>query len=295
MARRGVPFAVVVSAVLALSGRPVPAQTITDPEVAKGIRELDDGEFEAAILTLDAATRRLAGDPKATRDVAEAYLYLGVAYLGKGAETSAKAQFREALARAKDLKLSPEKFAPKVIEIFEKARDEVSAKPSASASPALAGAPKKKAGSSKGLLIGGAVVVAGGGVALAAGGGGASHTSATPTTTVPPANVIVRNGVLVGGTDTSLSYHQENDGPFPVGPWTMDLTWTDSSIQLDERACATTGSEGCHYSIVTGATSKRVEFTGSQVQYELAWYMTSADQYPGRQVTYTVTITHPAP
>ncbi len=177
----------ILLAALSGCGSTVLAQAVADPQVAKGIREVDDGEFEAAILTLDSATRRLAADPKATRDLAEAYLYLGVAYLGKGAETSAKAQFREALARARDLKLSPEKFAPKVIELFERARDEVSARPAASASPTPAPSvgPRKTGGASKALLIGGGVIAAGAAAAFAAAGGGGN--GAAPSTTASPA------------------------------------------------------------------------------------------------------------
>ena len=101
---------------LTLAGPPpLPAQApVQDAEVARGIQLATDGDYDGAILTLDNAARRLAGHPDGTRDLAQAYVYLGVAYLGKGAETSAKAQFREALAQAigpqlsaRDPRLSP--------------------------------------------------------------------------------------------------------------------------------------------------------------------------------------------
>lgn len=106
---------------LALSGPTAlaPEQRAADPAVVKGIAEVDNGEYDAAILTLDAAARRLAGDPGRRPDYVQACVYLGVAYLATGHETSAKNRFRDALAAQADLRLSPEKFAPRVVELFE--------------------------------------------------------------------------------------------------------------------------------------------------------------------------------
>lgn len=216
----------------------VPGHTQTaaakDPEVLKGIRQVDEGDYDAAILTLDAAARRLARDPARAQEVAQAYLHLGVAYLGKGHEASARAQFREALARVKDLDLSPEKFAPKVIEAFEQARAESgrgaaavpAAAPSARpAEPAVPLAPSEKKGASgKGLLIGGLVLAGiGGGVAAAAGGGGGG--SATPTPA--PRRTETFNDNLPG--NANLTY------PITVaaaGTLEATLTWTEPEARL---------------------------------------------------------------
>jgi hypothetical protein len=159
---------------LGLSPVGASAQTpVSDPEVAKGIRQIDDGEYDSAILTLDAAARRLAASARSSPDLTQAYLYLGVAYLGKGHESSAKARFRDALSQAKDLSLSPEKFAPRVIEIFEKAKEEAGKGAPATASTAPAPEPAKKGGGKKTLLLVGlgAVAAAGVGIAAASGGG----------------------------------------------------------------------------------------------------------------------------
>jgi hypothetical protein len=158
----------------------------SDSEVIKGIRQVDEGDYDAAIVTLDAASRRLAGDPARVRDLSQAYLYLGIAYVGKGHEAAAKAKFREAVRQIKDLVLSTDKYPPKVIDLFEAAREEVNraapappaAAPSAAASSPAP--PAKKGASHKGLIIGG-VVLAGAGVAVAAaGGGGGSSAAVTP-------------------------------------------------------------------------------------------------------------------
>lgn len=146
-------------------GAHLPAQSAAsgpDPEVTKGIHEVDEGDYETAILTLDAAVRRLGGKPDRARDLGQAYLYLGIAYLGKGHETLAKAKFREALAQSTDLSLSPEKFAPRVLELFERAREEAGR-----TSPG----PTRKKGR-KTLVLVGVGGAAAAGIAVAASGGG---------------------------------------------------------------------------------------------------------------------------
>jgi hypothetical protein len=156
------------------------AVAVKDMEVARGIKAVEDGDYDAAIFVLDAATRRLAADPK-NPDLPQAYLHLGIAYVGKGAEAAAKAKFREALKQVRDLALSADKYPPKVINVFEAARDEVrrdaalagSAAPGhPAAGPRTPAQPKKGGGGGKTLLIVGGLGAAGAGVALAAGGGG---------------------------------------------------------------------------------------------------------------------------
>lgn len=183
---------------------------ISDPEVAKGVKQVEDGEYDTAILTLDAAAQRLAGQPERSRELAQAYLYLGIAFLGKGHETSARAQFREALARVKDLKLSPEKFAPRVIEIFEKARDEMG--------KGIAGA-ERKGGTNKGLIFLGVGGAAAAGIAVAASGGG--EKPAAPRTE----------------TFTGVLSLEERFREFPVavtasGPLEASVAWTEASAAL---------------------------------------------------------------
>ena len=196
---------VCLAVTVVLGSAPTHAQApASDPEVLKGIRQVDDGDYDAAILTLDAAARRLSRDPARVQEVAQAYLHLGVAYLGKGHEASARAQFREALGRVKDLNLSPEKFAPKVIEAFEQARAE-SARAAAAPAPAEparpvavdAGRPEKKGGSGKKVLIGG-LVLAGvaGGVAAAGGSGGSSTPTPAPRQTENFSGILAGNETL---------------------------------------------------------------------------------------------------
>jgi hypothetical protein len=145
-------------AVLALAAPPAaPAASGTD-ELAQGIRQVAEGDFEAAVLTLDGAVRTLAQEPARTRDLAQAYLHLGIAYVALDQRDRARAAFKEALARDKDLKLGADRYSPKVIATFEEARQQ-----------ARAAAPKEK-GSRLPLVLLGAGAVAGGVIALAAGG-----------------------------------------------------------------------------------------------------------------------------
>lgn len=147
---------------------------VSDPQVVKAIRLVEDGEFDDAIVLLDVALLRLGKGPK-SEDLTQAYLYLGVAYLGKGHESAAKARFREALAQVSDLKLSSDKFAPKVVAIFEQARAEAEK----TEPHPLATAEAKKKGRSKAplLLLGAGGAAAAVGIAAA----GGSSPAARPT------------------------------------------------------------------------------------------------------------------
>lgn len=160
--------AMAVCLALALAN-PLGAQGPTsDPDVALGIQQVEEGDYDAAILTLDNAARRLSADPARSRELSAAYLYLGVAYVGKGHEAAARAKFREAVRQLRDLTLSPEKFPPKVIDLFEAAREDVARAPVAPP-PAAAStpAPEKKGGSNKVLIFGALGAAAAGGAVLA--------------------------------------------------------------------------------------------------------------------------------
>lgn len=221
---------------LAIGSAPSHAQQApSDPEVLKGIRQVDEGDYDAAILTLDAAARRLSRDPGRSQEVAQAYLHLGVAYLGKGHEASARAQFREALARVKDLNLTPDRFAPKVIEAFEQARAESARgaapapstaaprKPEAADPPRPAApAPGNQGGSGKKVLIGALVLAGvGGGIAAAAGGGG----SAAPTP--PPLRTENFSDNLPGNANLTFPITVAGTGSFQA-----TLTWTEPDARL---------------------------------------------------------------
>lgn len=92
-----------------------------EEELALGIQLVEEGDFQAAVDTLEAVTQRLAADKAKSKDLARAYVYTAMAYVGLSQETAAKAKFLEAWRSDAALKLSPKEFPPRVIQTFEQA------------------------------------------------------------------------------------------------------------------------------------------------------------------------------
>lgn len=132
-----------------------------DPQLVEGIRQVKEGDFETAVLTLDGVTRRLAGDPARRRDLAQACVYLGIAYLALDQRQPAHDRFLQALEQDHDLRLSPDRFSPKVVAAFEQARKEAEAR-----------RPGGSGGRSKLAVVVLGAGAAAGAIALAAAGGG---------------------------------------------------------------------------------------------------------------------------
>ena len=202
-------------AAVALPRPALPADVDTD--LATGVRQAQEGDFETAVTTLDSVVRRLTGQPSRAKDLARAYTYLSIAYLGLSQEQTAKAKFLEAWKADQNMELSPREFPPRILEFFEEARREagVGTAPAARPSPrpvAASPSPEPKKGGSKTvpLIIGGAVL-AGAGVALAAGGGGDDD----------------------GGGNN-------NNNNQPTGPLTFRLSWS-SADDLDLYVVDPTG------------------------------------------------------
>ena len=134
------------------------AQQPLDAQVAKGIEQVERGDTAGAILTLDAAARRLAAVSR-PYDLARAYLYLAVAYVAEGQETLAKARFRDALRQEQGLSLDPNRYSPRAVELLEEAKR----------AAAIGGKPQHSSRLPRILLAGAAV--AGAAVLLGRGGG----------------------------------------------------------------------------------------------------------------------------
>jgi hypothetical protein len=169
-----------LACVAALMSATPPVCAATDPEVVKGMKLVEEGHYDAGILTLDGASRRLATDPRGGAvDLPQAYLYMGIAFVGKGQDAAAKAQFREALLLNKGLTLSADRFAPKTISLFEAAREELRRKNS-SARPGFIEAPEQRK-SKLPLIVAGAGIAAG--IVLATKGGAPPGEDEAVTTT----------------------------------------------------------------------------------------------------------------
>jgi len=282
-------LACLLAALTLLAPRALPAQQRPgDPDVAKGVREVEEGELDAGIFTLDAAVRSLAGDPARSRDLAQAYLYLGIAFVGKAQETAARARFRDALQQQGGLSLSPDQFPPKVIALFEAARQELQAaavKPPAAASPAApapsplpqpVAAERKQGGSKKLPLILGALALGGGGVALAA-RGGSSEKVATETFrgTLTPASQIATFRVTANG----------------AGPLNATLTWTGDGV-LARVKIASTGPGAsilAESAQVTPSEARLATSVTAQTYDMKVEYVTA----PRSNLDFTLVVRHP--
>ena len=155
-----------------------------DTDLATGVRQAQEGDFENAVTTLDSVVRRLTGQPSRAKDLARAYTYLSIAYLGLSQEQTAKAKFLEAWKAEPNMELSPREFPPRILEFFEEARREAGVTaPAPRATPAPAATPRpraaaspepeeKKGGSKTVPILIGVAVLGGVGAALAMSGGG---------------------------------------------------------------------------------------------------------------------------
>jgi hypothetical protein len=112
-----------LGAALVVLPLPLSAQT-PDPELVLGLRQVREGDFESAVTTLESVVRRLGPLADRSRDLVQAYVQLGVAYVALDQPEQARSRFREALARDRNLKLSPAEYSPKVLNVFEQARRE---------------------------------------------------------------------------------------------------------------------------------------------------------------------------
>lgn len=161
-------------ALLVLLAAPVGSSASESPDsyVAMGIRQVKEGDLETALFTLDTAVRRLATQPGHVADLVQAYVYLGVAYVGLNHDQAAKGKFREALKLDPGLRLSPDEFSARVIKVFE---TQLLKKTAA----------EKKRGARTFLLLGGA------GAAAAVGIAAASSQPALPPNRAPAAAIAV--------------------------------------------------------------------------------------------------------
>jgi len=219
------------------------AQEATDPGLEKGVALAQQGDFEEAVITLDAAARRLAAERGRAPELARAYLYLAISYLGLSQEQKAKAQFLQAWKTDKGMELSPSEFPPRILEFFDKAREEAiesgqiqasgsEASPAApepptaeAAAPETAGAPAPppataeaaepaQKGHSKALpivlgAVGGTALIAG--LAIAAGGGdGSSSGGSGPSTPTVQTVTINSTQVPVNIPDLGIATSQVN-------------------------------------------------------------------------------------
>jgi hypothetical protein len=161
-------------------------ETSPSEHLAAGIRQFDEGDLEAAVITLDTAIQRFKSDGGRKKDLAQAHFYLAMAKLGLSQPDAAKRAMSDALQSDPNLELNPKLYPPRVIQLYEEARKETGGviRPSPStpsAAPTVTGQTSKKGGGGKAILIVGAGAAVAG-VAIAVGAGGSGGTGQVPTT-----------------------------------------------------------------------------------------------------------------
>ena len=142
-----------------------------DQSLDKGIKHVEAGEWQPAIAALSDAVKHLTGDPKRAPELAEAYIYSGLAYVGLGETSPAISQFALALRADPKARIPAARESKAATDAFDVAQREAVAPP----------APKVGKKSPLPFVLLGAAAV-GGGIAIAAGGSGSgSEPNPVPT------------------------------------------------------------------------------------------------------------------
>jgi len=132
--------------------------------VAAGVRQVEEGDFEGAVTTLEAAIARLRGDPQRVRLLVQADIQLAVAHTALDHGPQAVQAFSEAITLDPNLRLDPQRFSPKVLRALETAREQAARR--------TAGPVRKSSSGRKAAIVGASIAVAGTAAALALRGGG---------------------------------------------------------------------------------------------------------------------------
>ena len=100
--------------------RSAPADA-ADDDLALGIRQVEEGDFQASLQTLEGVSKRLLNDKARSKELARAYFYIGMAYVGISEETEAKIKFLQAWRSDPGLKPSTREFPPRIVNAYEEA------------------------------------------------------------------------------------------------------------------------------------------------------------------------------
>jgi hypothetical protein len=125
--------------------------------IATGVRQVEEGDFEGAVASLEAAIARLRGDPQRVRLLVQADIQLAVAHTALDHTAQAVQAFSEAITLDPNLRLDPQRFSPKVLRVFETAREQAARRTAA---------PGGRKTHHTGLIVGAAALAAAGTVAV---------------------------------------------------------------------------------------------------------------------------------
>jgi hypothetical protein len=254
-----------------------PAETASpDTELAQGIKAAQRGDFDSAIVTLDAVVRRLTAEGGHAEELSRAYTYLSIAYLGLSQEQIAKSKFLEAWKTNHGLELSSTEFPPKVLQFFEKMQREAKAateaRPTSAPSPAATAAAvavpspetHRKRSPVPYLAAGGGAAALGIGLA-AGGGGGGGGADPTPVSSLTPTP-----GPTAGATATPTATPTPSGAAFTpsfrISPFPPQ---GGVPLSVDFNMCQTTG-DGLQYTFDFGDGGRDSGFCRSTHGYAIA-------------------------
>jgi hypothetical protein len=196
-----------------------------DPYLDAGIRQVTEGDFEAAVFSLDTAANHLASQSSKKADLAQTYLWLGAAHVGLDHLAVAKGKFRQALAIAPKIRASLEDFPGKVIKAFEEVR--------------LEGTARKKHKQAI-LALGGGSIAAVGAVGLAAIKGGHAPDNRSPAVAI---QFQPGGDLIVGVTEATFTASAADpDGDSVTYTWTLG----DGTSATTETVRHVYQAEGTH-------------------------------------------------
>lgn len=229
------------------------AGAAAEDDLALGIRQVREGDFEGAILTLDGVVRGLAGQASRRAELVQARVQLATAQLGLDQREPARSSLREALRLDPELRLSPESVSPKLVGLLAEVRKELQA------------AQPPARGSRTGLWLLGVGGATAGVVALASAGGSAGRTDPAVSfgnAQFDPAAIVCPDGVHGLPLTVAIQLDGFDSGatPVTVSSVAADLTVIASSIAevgLRSSGRPTTVSPGLV--LAGGRASLRVE------------------------------------
>ncbi|HET7295443.1 MAG TPA: SH3 domain-containing protein [Vicinamibacteria bacterium] len=262
---------------------PVSPKRVSPPppqdQLELGKRQVTDGDFETALLTLDAVVRRLERDSRRTEELVQAYLFLGVAYVGLLQETAARDNFDKALKIDRTLTLDPKRFPPRAIRVFE----------------------ATKKGSKKSVLYAGVamtpVVIAGASVISLAGAGvvgGVVINNPSPTpapSPTPPPLLITEFAGNIGIEAPFLRLHSFEQGTGHTSVVVEGSPRVTFNLQLCVGAASAV--ESCRAAAETRGTAIEADLPAGQ--NSLILFVSPASLTPTVPVAYRGRITRPAP
>lgn len=154
------------------------------PSLDVGIRQVQEGEYDKAVLTLDAFVLRYGADETRGGDLWRAHLYLGVAYVGLDQPAAARERFKESFRCYRlqaqregrpvtEVQLGTFGFSPKITQLYAEATREVLER-------------EKKGASKAPIIVIGVVAAAGAGGALVLRSGGSGSAPAAVPDVSPP-------------------------------------------------------------------------------------------------------------